>query len=61
MYLEILSYIANKNNRLSDLENIFFLNSKKTFINEEEKVSFFYKYAKINKTSVNNTDGFVLI
>lgn len=46
MYLEILSYITNKQERLSDLSEIFFLNAQVPLNDEKEKSSFFQKYAE---------------
>jgi GNAT superfamily N-acetyltransferase len=46
MHLEILSYIPNKENRLKDLQDIFFLTAKTPLKSEDEKKSLFQKYAQ---------------
>lgn len=46
MYIETLSYIQNKQERLTELENIFFLTAKAEIETSEKKQSLFEKYAK---------------
>lgn len=47
MYLQILSYIQNKERRLADLEEIFFLNARNPPQSQPERENFFKKYARV--------------
>jgi GNAT superfamily N-acetyltransferase len=46
MYLEILSYIQNKEPRIKDLQDIFFLTAKVPLKNEEDRKNLFQRYAE---------------
>jgi GNAT superfamily N-acetyltransferase len=47
MYLQILSYIQDKERRLADLKEIFFLNAKNPPQVASEREQFFKKYAQL--------------